>query len=255
MIIMLNIPESEVASNKKLAAKSFTFDKLQHWLLHTPLGRDILRTERIFFHQNVGTLFGNYSLQIGLNQINFLHGNKIPNHYTLDVDLISDLRFLPIASNSIDLIVCPHVLEFTNNYHYILQEFSRILTPQGKLIITCFNRYSWFGLLKGRIPLIKKANLISLDKLSSQLQTLNLRIEGGKFFSYCPPFAKAKTLKKYNWLNKIGDRWLPTFANCFTIIASKEVITPTLIKAKDLEAFSALNSELGIGTAQVCNKN
>lgn len=174
-------------------------NQLQQWLLYTPLGRDILRKERIFLRHNVEHIFGNYSLQIGLSNINLLHGNKIPNHFTINVDLKADLHFLPLADNSVDLIVCPHVLEFTDNYHHTLQEFSRILAPHGKLIISCFNRYSWFGLLKKKIPLLKNANLISLEKLKAQLQMLNLQLVGGKFFSYCPPVTKASTLVKYRW--------------------------------------------------------
>ncbi len=228
-------------------------NQLQHWLLYTPIGKDILRKERIFLRQNVEHIFGNYSLQIGLSQINLLHGNKIPNHYTINVDLKTDLRFMPFADNSIDLIVCPHVLEFTDNYHHALQEFSRILSPHGRLIITCFNRNSWFGLFKQKIPLLRKANLISLDKIKAQLQMLNFQLEGGKFFSYCPPFSKATTLAKYRWLNKVGDRWFPTFANSFAIIVSKEIITPTIIKAKHNLSYQPI--EPSLETANICNKN
>ena len=218
------------------------------------MGREILRKERVYLYNSVSTIFGVNSLQIGLGEINLLHGNKIPNHYTMNIDLTADLRFIPLATNSIDLIVCPHVLEFTNNYHHVLQEFYRILAPQGKLIITAFNRYSWFGLFKKKIPLLNKARLIRLEKLKDQLQTLNFSLEGGKFFNYSPPFNDIKKIGKYRWLNKVGDRWFPTLANSFAITASKEIITPTLIKSKDMEAFNRLNPA-ALTTARTCNKN
>lgn len=229
-------------------------NELQHWLLYTPTGREILRKERIYLQNSASTIFGVNSLQIGLGEINLLHGNKIPNHYTFNIDIHADLRFIPLADSSIDLIVCPHVLEFTNNYHHVLQEFHRILAPQGKLIITAFNRYSWFGLLKRKIPLLDKARLIRLEKLKDQLQTLNFSLEGGKFFNYCPPFNDVEKINKYRWLNKVGDRWFPTFANSFAITASKEIITPTLIKRKDMEAFN-LGTTATLTTARTCNKN
>lgn len=232
---------------------AYDCNQLQQWLLYTPLGREILRKERIFLRHNVEHIFGAYSLQIGLSDINFLHGNKIPNHYTVNVDLKTDLRFLPFANNSIDLIVSPHVLEFTDNYHHVLQEFSRILTPHGKLIISCFNRYSWFGLFKNKVPLLHKANLISLQKLKDQLQALNFQLDGGKFFSYCPPASKTSTLAKFKWLNKVGDRWFPTLANSFAIIVSKEIITPTIIKPKISPIFQSLTPALG--AVSTCNQN
>ena len=225
---------------------------LQQWLLYTPSGREILSKERLFFTQNVNHIFGAFSLQIGLSDINFLHGNKINQHFTINVDMIADLRFLPIKSDSIDLIVCPHVLEFTNNYHHVLQELYRVLSPNGKLILTCFNKYSWFGLCKNRVPLLKKARLISLNSLRSQLEALNFAIEGGKFFGYCPPFSKSRRLKRYHWMNLVGDRWFPTMANSFALILRKEIVTPTLIKYKDLESFSTISPTFG--TARVCNK-
>lgn len=241
-------------SNQMGSALNYDCHQLQHWLLHTPMGREILRKERFFLHNNVPSIFGLNSLQIGLGEINLLQGNKIPNHYTINIDIKADLRFIPFATNSIDLIVCPHVLEFTNNYHHVLQEFHRILSPQGKLIITAFNRHSWFGIFKSRIDILKNARLIKLGQLKDQLQTLNFHLEGGKFFSYTPPFKEAKKIYKYRWMNKAGDRWFPTLANSFAIIASKEVITPTLIKRMDREAFK-IPEAATLGTAKICNKN
>jgi SAM-dependent methyltransferase len=228
-------------------------NRLQQWLLHNPSGREILRKERFFLSNNVKHIGGKYSLQIGLKQINLLQGNKISHHYIVNFDLKSDLRFLALADNSIDLIVCPHVLEFNNNYHHILHEFYRVLSPKGKLIITCFNRYSWFSLCRKLIPMLKDAQLISLNQLKNQLVTLNFQIEGGKFFSYCPPFTTAKYLRKVRWMNQIGDRWLPTLANSFALIASKEIITPNLIKPLNRVEFNHPYPELN--AAPVCHKN
>lgn len=231
----------------------YDYNHLQQWLLYSPSGREILRSERLFFSQNVDHIFGNYSLQIGLNNINFLQGNKILNHYTLNLDLQADLRFLPFASDSFNLIVCPHVLEFTNNYHHLLQELYRIMAPGGKVIFTCFNRYSWFGLCQRFMPVLQAAQLINLSKIKSQLETLNFSLEGGKFYSYCPPFSNRQRLSRFQWMNKIGDRWFPTLANSFALIARKDIITPSLIKAKDLEIFKSLGTNLG--TAKICHKN
>ena len=243
--------EKNSSSPRPLAYAS---QQLQSWLLDTPIGREILHTERTFFRQNVEYRFGLYSLQIGLPEINLLQGNKIANHYTIELDLKTDLHFLPFADNSIDLIICPHSLEFSNNYHHVLQELYRILTPSGHLIITCFNRYSWFGLLKKRITILKQGHLIGLTEIKNQLQALNFRLEGGKFFSYCPPLSSARQLAKYQWLNKVGDRWLPTLANSFAIIARKEKITLNLIK--NLNEFKSFNPlQPNLGTAPLCNKN
>lgn len=207
-------------------------DEFQNWLLLSPIGRYILHYERVFYHNIVPRVFGYYSLQIGLPKINFLQGNKIPNHYILDHDIKASTTFLPFANNSIDLIVCPHILEFTPNYHHLLQECYRILIPNGKIIITSFNKNSFFQRFLRKEQAIKHANFISLNTLKQQLNTLNFFIEGGKFFGFRPPINNAKILSKLSFMDKIGDRWLPTLANNYAIIASKELVTPTIIKSK-----------------------
>ncbi len=229
-----------------------TLNNLQRWLLYTPLGRHVLRSERNFYRNTVDNLFGYYSLQIGLPQINFLLGNQIPNHYVLGSDINCDLRFLPIASNSIDLIICPHTLEFTHNYHHLLQECYRILIPEGKLIITSFNKSSllyWFG---HKEKLLTKANFVNLNTLKQQLNTLNFRIDGGNFFNYLPPLNNVRHLSYLSWLNKVGNRWFPTMANNYALVASKEVVTHTLVgKVKEVQNPKL---QVKLGTNKICKQ-
>lgn len=49
---------------------------------------------------------------------------------------VADLRKLPYADRSMDVIYCISVLEHTREYPVILQEFIRLLRPAGRLIIT-----------------------------------------------------------------------------------------------------------------------
>lgn len=207
-------------------------DDLQQWLLNTPLGRNILATEEVFYHNSVQNIFGYYSLQIGLPQINFLSENKISSKYILYNDIKCDLRFLPFDTNSIDLIICPHTLELTDDYHLFLQECYRVLMPKGKIIISNFNTKSLFSLFGKNNELLKRMNHISVNKLQQQLSTLNFNICGGKFFNYLPPFNNDSYLSHFEFFNKIGDRWFPTFANCYALVASKELVTPTIVGAK-----------------------
>ena len=56
---------------------------------------------------------------------------------------------LPFASQSIDLVALPHVLEFTDDPHEVLREVARVLMPEGRLIITGFNPLSLWGMRQG----------------------------------------------------------------------------------------------------------
>lgn len=223
-------------------------EKLQQWLLYTPLGQYVLKSERAFYHNIAHNIFGSYALQIGLAQINLLHNNMIPNRYVVGSDMKCNLLLLPFASNSIDLIICPHSLEFSTNYLQILKECYRILNPNGKLLITCFNHNSLFKLLTHKHDLMKHAHLIKLPTLKHQLNNIGFSIDGGRFFSYCPPINNTRLLAKLAWMDKIGDRWLPTLANNFALSASKQLVTPTMIPDKKSIYSKNINEQLGIAT-------
>ena len=47
--------------------------------------------------------------------------------------------------NTIDLIVMPHALEFTDDPHLMLREAWRVIRPEGQIVISGFNPFSLFG--------------------------------------------------------------------------------------------------------------
>ena len=53
---------------------------------------------------------------------------------------------LPLASQSVDLVVLPHVLEFHAEPHEMLREADRVMMPEGQLVISGFNTASLWGL-------------------------------------------------------------------------------------------------------------
>ncbi|UVE59594.1 class I SAM-dependent methyltransferase [Coxiella-like endosymbiont] len=55
---------------------------------------------------------------------------------------------LPLLSNSVDVIVLVHLLEFIDYPARLLQEIFRALKPNGQLIILGFNPWSLWGLKK-----------------------------------------------------------------------------------------------------------
>mgnify|MGYP003343999542 FL=1 len=115
-----------------------------------PLGRYVLARELEYVDNAVADVFGFNALQLGLPEYDFLRANRIPMHCRVaphgDVDLRADFVDLPLASHSVDLLVLPHVLEFSANPHQVLREVQRVLMPEGHAIILCFNPRSLWGL-------------------------------------------------------------------------------------------------------------
>lgn len=227
-------------------------EKLQRWLLYTSVGRYVLRNERILFNNSVAKIFGYYSLQFGLKDINLLQGNKISNHYVISNDILADFENLPIASSSIDLIVCAHILDFNDNYENILEECHRVLVPNGKLLISGFNKTSLFTLFGKKQDILKDANIISLSTLKEYLSSLQFNIKAGSFFCYAPPIDNNATLSRMSWVEKIGNRWFPTLSSNYFLVVEKKVVSPTIITP----GRSSINTEeFQLGTVNSCNKN
>jgi ubiquinone/menaquinone biosynthesis C-methylase UbiE len=60
----------------------------------------------------------------------------------------ADACNLPVASESIDVLILPHVLEFESNPHQVLREVERVLRPEGQLIVLTFNPFSLHGIVR-----------------------------------------------------------------------------------------------------------
>jgi SAM-dependent methyltransferase len=122
---------------------------LADWL-DTPLGHYLLDRELAYYETAICDIFGFHALQIGLPSIDFLAGSRITAKHVLDLDepahLYADPAYLPFAENSIDLIVLPHVLEFSDNPHPILREAYRVLRPEGQVVLSGFNPFSLWGI-------------------------------------------------------------------------------------------------------------
>jgi SAM-dependent methyltransferase len=152
------------------------------------------------------------------------------------IDLKADFRDLPIAVNSIDLVVLPHVLEFTDDPHQILREVVRVLVPEGQVIISGFNPWSLLGLKRiapsARAQVPWSGRFINLPRLKDWLSLLSFDVIGGRMHSYLPPFSQEQWLRLFSFLDKAGDRWWPFAGGIYLLQAVKRVrgmrvITPS----------------------------
>src|ERR1043165_1122691 len=118
---------------------------LSGWL-STPQGAYVLGWELAQFDSAVEDVFGFRAVQVGLPEVDFLRQNRIPFRFSLALEpgaaIAGDPLQLPLASQSVDLIALPHVLEFHHNPHEVLREAERVLMPEGQIVISGFNTLS-----------------------------------------------------------------------------------------------------------------
>lgn len=62
--------------------------------------------------------------------------------YSQILDAVCDFDQLPLANESLDMVVLHHLLEFVENPHTVLREVERLIVPHGKLVICSINPFS-----------------------------------------------------------------------------------------------------------------
>jgi SAM-dependent methyltransferase len=217
--------------NCKLTAKS-----LSEWFA-SEQGGYVLRREQDYFDRTVADIFGFNAVQLGLPEQDFLHNSRIPLRFSAGNQSGNAVRLvcteLPFDCDSLDLVLLPHVLEFSDNPHQIIREVERVLMPEGNLIISGFNPVSLWGLhraLGRKHGYPWSGHFINLTRMKDWLALLGFEVVGGRFAVYTPPFHHAKWLERFAFMEKAGDRWWAVSGGVYFLHAIKRVPGMRLIK-------------------------
>ncbi|MDD5241168.1 MAG: methyltransferase domain-containing protein [Sulfuricella sp.] len=218
---------------------------MDEWF-QTSLGRYLVEHEQAYFDQVVADIFGFNALQIDFTHSDFLRTSRmqtrfgatqsLPVNGEAKVQLLAAPGCLPLASQSIDLLLLPHVLEFSGHPHQILREVERVLMPEGQVIISGFNPFSLWGLprfLSGRrqdYPWC--GNFISLLRIKDWLALLGFEVVAGRMCCYVPPLRSEQWLRRCRFMEPAGDRWWALAGGVYFLQARKRVAGMHLIMPK-----------------------
>jgi SAM-dependent methyltransferase len=139
------------------------------------------------------------------------------------------LEELPFASQSIDLLVLPHALEFADDPHRVLREVERVLMPEGQVLISGFNPISLWGLRQvvGRTfdsPFLpREGQFLALPRLKDWLKLLGFEVHRGHFGCYRPPFNRERWQARFGFMERAGDRWWSYGGAIYMVHAIKRV--------------------------------
>jgi SAM-dependent methyltransferase len=233
---------------------------LDEWF-QTPLGCYLAEREQAHFDREVADIFGFNAVQIGLPQFDFLHTNRMPLRVCTGLKAPAQLRadpiHLPIASQSIDLLAMPHVLEFSDHPHKILREAERVLMPEGHLIVTGFNPRSLWGFRRA----VDSASdypwcgdFIALARLKDWLALLGFEIVSGRMCCYAPPANSERWLRPFQFMELAGDRWWAMGGGVYFLHAIKRVHGMHVITPKWHERLAAKKS-LAPAAQKILEKN
>jgi len=173
---------------------------------------------------------GDYLVQSVVDDLDlpFLVRQQCSN--TQSTDLVADPAFLPFASNSFGTVILPHVLEGHELPHQVLREAHRVLTHEGHIVITGFNPISLMGLQRFIRPkAVCHGKYYSAKRVIDWLQLLGFEIAASSMFQYAPLLRSSRLRNAFQFLNSVGDRWLPMTGGGYMITAKKREAAGTLV--------------------------
>lgn len=235
-----------------------TQKQLRSWYRRFP-GVWLQEQELSLLERVLADLFGYHILQVGLhNNMNGLKVSRIPHQMIMDVNF-SDIRteahkrkesddsretdffygepeYIPIATDSLDVLILSHTLEYSANPHEVLREVDRILIPEGHVIILGFNPWGvwmpWRLLLGWRKRAPWCGRFISIARLKDWLQLLGFDITESRRFFFRPPLSHPGMMKRLQFLDKWGSWLWPFLGGVYFVVARKRVATLTPIKPR-----------------------
>lgn len=218
-------------------------NELCDWFGQSP-GRSLLAIESHALRGVWPTLFGKVAVQLGAaGTVDLLESCNAPTRALLDlpgVECVGAPRIcgqpetLPFEGRSVDLMLLPHTLEFTDDPHQVLREVSRVLTPEGHVVILGFNPFSLWGLwrlvMRRRGVAPWSGSFLQLARLKDWLKLLDFEFAQGSMLYYRPPLRSEPTMDRLRFLDKAGDRWWPMAGAVYLLVAKKRVVGMTPLR-------------------------
>jgi SAM-dependent methyltransferase len=219
-----------------------------------PLGQYLLREEQKVLEPLLSHRFGYHLLELGCANISLSGaspmGHKFsfcPIRCTSKPPLIQEFtasarpEALPLSSNSIDLVLLHHTLDYSDEPHRVLREVERVLIAGGHLIIVGFNPLSIWGIRRLFNFVLKLlpstqapwlASQFSSLRIADWLQLLDFQLEHILTAGLALPVNKPGWVRYTGKLDRRMENFNTPLGAFYVIAATKQVSPMTLIKKR-----------------------
>lgn len=224
------------------------WQEFQLWFT-TRLGKRLAEVEKKILDKYLPDLFGYYLLQCGCPELksetmagSWLTSSRVSSRFCLDYELNqgvscqASLAQLPMKSDSLDIVVLPHVLEFSTEPHQVLREVERVLIAEGHVVILGFNPWSIWNVFRlfhiWKKPAPWNAHFLAASRIMDWLALLGFDVVQRQGYFYQFPIQNSNITKKLAFLEKIGHKLWPSLGAGYVLVARKRVETLTPIRPR-----------------------
>ncbi len=219
----------------------------------SPLGLSLQAHEAHHLRAVLPNLYGTVAAQLGrIGDLDLMDACIAPTRILLDDQggpgacrVRSVPEELPLDTKSADVVLLPHTLDFCNDPHQVLREVSRVLRPEGHVVILGFNPVSLWGFrrLIARRPRTAPwcGKFFWISRIKDWLALLEFETTHGSMLYYRPPLRNEGFMQRLHFLDKMGDRWWPMMAAVYLVVAKKRVVgvTPLPLSWKTKRAIAS----------------
>ncbi|MGQ9425184.1 MULTISPECIES: class I SAM-dependent methyltransferase [unclassified Gilvimarinus] len=221
---------------------------LEQWW-EGPVGKAVLAEEQPLIDRSLRDIYGFHLMQLAVSRKLDLTGASTINHrfalsparglgagqaaalYTGQ----ADLERIPLGSETIDLAILHHVLDFSQHPHQLLRETARVVIPRGYVLIVGFNPFSWFGLFRqfGRVFSNKpqwRHHALRLGRVVDWLRLLDFEPVSIHHGFYRWPIAHPKLMERTLWIERLARATQLPVGGFYFILARKDVVGMIPIK-------------------------
>ena len=224
------------------------WQQFQLWY-SSSLGKRLAQSEKQVLDEVLADLFGYYLLQCGCPEIkaeseagNWLKTSRVSTRICLDYDnnqgvsCQANLAHLPVKADSIDIVILPHVLDFSVEPHQVLREAERVLIAEGHVVILGFNPWSLWNVIRLFLFWTKQApwnaRFLSASRVMDWLALLGFDVIQCKGYFHQLPVQSERLNNKMGFLENLVQRFLPNMGAGYVLVARKRVETLTPIRPR-----------------------
>lgn len=214
------------------------------WFASQP-GASILEAESRVFAGHLADRFGYHLLQVGeVPGVDLLRASRILHRCIVDIEggapasgypqLRGRAGALPVESESVDVMVLPHVLEFEPRPHEALREAARVLVPEGHLFVSALNPWSLLGAWRAALRRAGNApwtgRFLAHGRMRDWLELVGLELQSVDAVFFRPPLRNARVLERLAPIEAFGTRLWPMFCGAYVLGARKRVARAARIR-------------------------
>lgn len=191
--------------------------QFMEWYGSTSLGQTLRDSESSYLLNTLNHTYYQRILQVGRlgTEVDYIAGEFLRNFCLLvDEDdsvgpvantVRAKIDEWPIASESVDTLILPHLIEFEADPHRILSEAERVLNPEGRLLILGFNPWHLPGLLyfRQKSPVSWNQHFVGSSQVMEWLNLLKFETEFSAGFGL--PSSRAFVEPQSTWQRSIAS--------------------------------------------------